>query len=198
MNKDILQFTLTLMCGVLLFASLLSCTPTQQEDPTTKEESSSQPKHRKSPIAIAAVEHQDTYIKIVYGQPYMRGREIFGELVPYGEIWRLGANEATEMTITKPILFGGEKIKAGTYAMFAIPEQTHWQIVINTDLGQWGAFEYDESFDLTRIRVPVEELKKPIEALTISFPDTVEGDQTTLTIAWEYTKVDIPLNFQLK
>ena len=174
---------------------LISCQNDNSNAGDAGSQQTSTPEHRKSPIAITAVKHMDTYIKIVYGQPYMRGREIFGELVPYGEVWRLGANEATEMTITSPILFGDKKLRAGTYTLFAIPDKDFWQIIVNTELGQWGAFEYDKSFDLMRVNRPVEQLKKPVEALTISFPEEVKGDQTTLSISWEYSFVEIPITF---
>src|SRR5687768_5690444 len=80
-------------------------------------------KTRPSPLAIAAMRHKDAYVKIVYSQPQKRGREIFGKLVPFGQVWRLGANEATEITITKDLLINAVLVKAGTYSMFAIPNQ---------------------------------------------------------------------------
>src|SRR5699024_10115515 len=91
---------------------------------------------RKSTIAIAGITHDETstYLKVVYGQPYKRGRVIFGDLVPYNEVWRTGANEATEMTTTKDILFNGEKVLAGTYALFTIPREGNWTIILNSDL----------------------------------------------------------------
>jgi len=174
-----------------LFATiLLSCT--QQQDSS---DDNSQADHRKSPIAIAATKHQDTYVKVVYGQPYKRGRDIFGGLVPYGEVWRTGANEATEITFTQPVSFAGKTVESGTYSLFTIPNEEQWTIILNDELGQWGAFEYDKERDVLRVDVSAKGQKKAQEAFTISFPEEVNGDKTTMTMVWDRTKVEIPIGF---
>src|SRR5699024_8192111 len=130
------------------------------------------PIRRKSPTAIANIVHpeSDTYIKIVYGQPYKRGRDIFGSLVAYDEIWRTGANESTELTTTQDILFAGNKLKAGTYSLFVIPRQNQpWIIIINSRLGQWGGFQYDPQYDVFRVEVPAVKTETITEAFTIHF-----------------------------
>lgn len=147
---------------------------------------------RKSPLSIARVEHQDTYVKITYSQPQMKGRDIFGSLVPFGEVWRTGANEATEMTVTQPITMAGNKVEAGTYSIFTIPNEDKWTIILNSDVGQWGAFGYDQQFDVMRFEVPVTSIDEPVEAFNISFSDIKDG-KTTLTIVWDRTKVEIPI-----
>lgn len=152
---------------------------------------------RKSPIAIAKINHEssNTYIKIVYGQPYKRDREIFGNLEPYGEVWRTGANEATELTTTKEILFAGEEVKAGTYSLFSIPrENEDWTIILNSKLGQWGAFDYDPSYDVLRVDVPARRLESTYEAFTIQF-DEASGDSTNIIMRWDQTEVKIPVVF---
>lgn len=155
------------------------------------------PIRRKSPIAIAKINHEasDTYIKIVYGQPYKREREIFGNVVPYGEVWRTGANEATELTTTKDIRFGGERLQAGTYSLFSVPrEDENWTIILNSQLGQWGAFDYDQEFDVLRVEVPSRTIDPVAEAFTIQF-DEASGDSTNIVMRWDNTEVKIPVEF---
>ncbi|MGM0587635.1 MAG: DUF2911 domain-containing protein [Bacteroidota bacterium] len=149
---------------------------------------------RKSPLNMARVEHNDTYIKITYSQPQMKGRDVFGSLVPYKQVWRTGANEATEMTVTQPITMNGKNVKAGTYAIFSIPMEDQWTIILNSDVGQWGAFGYNEEFDVLRFNVPTIRTEEPVEVFTISFSE-VEDNQTTLSMMWENTKVEIPITF---
>ena len=145
---------------------------------------------RPSPMAVALAKQGDTYVKIVYSQPHKRGREIFGsELVPYGKVWRLGANEATEITLTDEIKIGGKNLKAGTYSMYAIPEKDKWTIIFSNMLGEWGAYNYDESQDALRIEVPVQSSKTAYEPFTIMFNE--EG--TELTMVWDRTKVVLPV-----
>lgn len=149
---------------------------------------------RKSPIAISAVQLGDTYVKVVYGQPYKRGREIFGELEPYGEVWRTGANEATEITMTGDVEFGSHLVEAGTYALFTIPEQDEWTIILNTQLGQWGAFDYDESYDYLRFTVPSKKVEDVTESFTITFTEVTDLE-TIMTLAWNHTRVEVPIRF---
>ncbi|MEQ9413416.1 MAG: DUF2911 domain-containing protein, partial [Cyclobacteriaceae bacterium] len=92
---------------------------------------------RTSPLSITTSRYKDTYVKIVYSQPQKKGRAIFGKLVPYGKVWRTGANEATEITITGDILVDGKELKAGTYSIFTIPNENTWTVIFNTDLGLW-------------------------------------------------------------
>lgn len=155
------------------------------------------PVRRKSPIAIAKVKHQpsDTYIKIVYGQPYKRNRQIFGNIVSYNEVWRTGANEATELTTTKDILLGGERLSAGTYTLFSIPNiDDSWTIILNGTLGQWGAFDYDNSTDVLRVKASSREKNTVAEALTIEFSE-IQDDSTNILIQWDQTIVKVPVEF---
>lgn len=150
--------------------------------------------NRKSPIAISSIKHEGAYIKVVYGQPYRNGRDIFGDFEPYGEVWRTGANEATEITITEPVLMGGEVVEAGTYALFSIPNEDEWTIILNNELGQWGAFTYSEDRDYIRFNVPVINLETPVEAFSIEFSD-VNLSLTTMSMSWDMVKVEIPIRF---
>ncbi|MGI9174214.1 MAG: DUF2911 domain-containing protein [Rhodothermales bacterium] len=144
-----------------------------------------------SPMDISSTMLGDTYVKVVYGSPRMREREIFGDLVPYGELWRTGANEATELTTTGDLDVNGQTLPAGTYAVFTIPGEEMWTVVFNSALGQLGAADYDESKDVLRVEVPVMETEKPYEGFTIMFEDTAEGK--ALAMAWDDTKVALPV-----
>jgi hypothetical protein len=149
---------------------------------------------RKSPIAIASIKSNSTYIKVVYGQPYRRGRTIFGDLEPWGQVWRTGANEATEITITDTILMGDEAISPGTYALFTIPEPDSFTVILNHELGQWGAFNYNSERDYKRMKFPVTNLEQPVEAFTIEFSNA-QYSLTTMSLKWGLVKVDIPIRF---
>ena len=145
---------------------------------------------RPSPMAVAIARQGDTYVKIVYSQPHKRGREIFGsELVPYGKVWRLGANEATEITLTDNIKIGGKTLKAGTYSMYAIPEKDEWTIIFSDMLGEWGAYNYDERQDVLRVEAPVQSSETAYEPFTIMFNEA----GTELTMVWDKTKVVLPV-----
>jgi len=149
------------------------------------------PEARKSPTAIAKTMLGDTYIKVVYSAPQRRGRQIFGDLVPFGEVWRTGANEATEITLTGDVKMGGKALKAGTYALFTIPNADKWTVIVNSVLGQWGSFEHDASRDVIRFDVPVTTTPEAYEAFTISFEEA--GSGANLVMNWDKTRVSIPI-----
>jgi hypothetical protein len=149
--------------------------------------------NRPSPLEIVTLKYEDTYVKITYGRPHKRGRNIFGELVPYGEIWRTGANEATEITTTGRIKLAGKEVRPGTYSIFTIPREDKWTIILNKDLGQWGAYNYRESFDLMRFDVPVETTGEIWEPFTIEFEQVKNG--ANIIMKWDKTQVKIPLEF---
>ncbi|MBL7849050.1 MAG: DUF2911 domain-containing protein [Cyclobacteriaceae bacterium] len=152
-------------------------------------------KPRPSPMAIVSNRYKDTYTKITYSQPHKHGRAIFGALVPYGQVWRTGANEATELTITKDIKINGLDLKAGTYSLFTIPGKESWTIILNSDLGQWGAYNYNSKLDVLRFDVPVVPVTEFVyEAFTILIDP--KNSKADLVLAWDRTKVIIPLQFQ--
>ncbi len=149
---------------------------------------------RPSPLALVTMKYEDTYVKITYCRPSKRGREIFGNLEPYGEVWRTGANEATEITFTQNIKIGGHEVVAGTYSLFTIPEKGDWTIIINKDLGQWGAFSYNQDHDLLRFQAKSETMETSYEPFTIEFEQ--KGiKNTNLLLMWDKTKVIIPIEF---
>lgn len=159
---------------------------------TSQSNDNAQVEHRKSPIAISTLDTLDTYIKVVYGQPYKRGRKIFGGLEEYGKVWRTGANEATEITFTKRVQLNGNEVPAGTYALFTIPGRDEWTIILNQDLGQWGAFNYNKEYDFLRTTVPTDTTKQTVEAFTIRFTD-VQEYQTQMVLLWDRSRVEVPI-----
>jgi hypothetical protein len=149
---------------------------------------------RPSPLAIASMRFKDAYVKITYSQPHKKGREIFGKLVPYGQLWRLGANEATELTTTRNILINGTLVKAGTYSLFAIPEKESWTIIINSETGLWGSYNYNQKLDVIRFEMPVQSTAEvAYEPFTMVFDQ--RNELANLLIVWDRTKVSIPFRF---
>lgn len=151
-------------------------------------------KPRPSPLEMVTFKSpENTYVKVTYGRPQKRGRNIFGELVPYGKVWRTGANEATELTTSADITLAGNRIPAGTYTLFTIPEKDKWTIILNREPGQWGAYRYDESKDLVRFTVPTKQLQEVYEPFTIEFEQNANDVQ--LKMMWDRTGVEIPVGF---
>jgi hypothetical protein len=148
---------------------------------------------RKSPMAMTNLLSGETYVSIVYSQPHMRDRKVFGGLVPFGEIWRLGANEATQITLTSDVEVGGETLEKGTYTMFAVPEEDKWTIVFNSKLGQWGSYDYNSEFDVLRVPAEVEQVEEPWEAFTLNLEEAENG--AILTMIWENTQAMLPITF---
>lgn len=167
------------------------------------------PSRRPSPIGIAKTHIGDTYVKVTYGRPYMRGRAIFGTntedqefLTPYGEVWRTGANEATELTTTGPLSVAGQRLEAGTYSIFTEPGPTEWVIHVSpyTGLDGTGIFNaetqvftpvFDPADDVPTFTVPSGTLDEPVEQLTLEFEEADGGAHLVLT--WENTEVRIPI-----
>ncbi len=131
--------------------------------------------------------------KVVYGRPMKKGRTMLGGTEAFGKVWRLGANETTEIKLYQDVTFGDNVLKAGTYSMFAIPDKTEWTIIFNTKLDTWGAFEYDQAKDVARVKVPSGKTESEVEAFTITF-DGKEAS-STMVIAWENTMVKIPIKY---
>jgi hypothetical protein len=149
-----------------------------------------------SPLQMTAKKLDDkTYVKVTYSSPRMQDpktgekRVVFGKLVPYGEVWRLGANAATELTTTGDLEVAGKKLAAGTYAVFAIPQADKWTLIFNKDLGEWGAYKYNKDHDALRVDVPAKKSADTYEAFTIAFDD--KG--TVLNLSWENTQVAVPV-----
>jgi hypothetical protein len=153
----------------------------------------SPPKPRPSPMAVAIYKEENIYLKVTYCQPSRKGRDIFTEIAPYGKLWRTGANEATEITVTKDFKLGGKALKAGTYTLFSIPNPDKWTIILNSELGQWGDYKYDETKNILTFDVPVLQNNEIYEAFTIQITESQAG--ANLLLLWDRVKVVIPFAF---
>lgn len=129
--------------------------------------------------------------RVIYSRPQKAGRTVFGELVEYGKVWRLGANEATELELFKEVKIGNKRIPKGKYTLYAVVNVADWTIILNKETDVWGAFGYDEKKDLARINVPVQKLPEAAESFTMYFEKAPAG--TNLTIAWDDVKVALPI-----
>lgn len=132
--------------------------------------------------------------RVIYSRPQKDNRVIFGQLVEYGKVWRLGANEATEIEFFKDVTIGGKKVLKGRYTLYAIPTETKWTIILNKDMDTWGAFVYDDKKDVLRTDVPVQTLSTPVDAFSINFDKSDTG--MNLFIAWDNASVTLPIAFK--
>jgi hypothetical protein len=127
-------------------------------------------------------------MSVTYGRPYKKGRDVFGSLVPFGQVWRTGADEATEITFKKDVVLNGTPVKKGTYTLFTVPNKQQWEIILNSKLGQWGAYEYDKTKDVMRaVAQPM-----PLPAATEQFTITINGDG--FRMEWDNVAVMVPVN----
>jgi len=149
-----------------------------------------------SPPGSAALTNGDLSVSITYSRPSVRGRVIFGTetegaLQPYGKYWRLGANESTEITFNKDVNFNGTPIKAGTYRIYAVPGAEEFDIALNSELGQWGAFEPDYSKDILHTKVPVQKTSSLVEQYTIGIAPVDNG--IDVIFEWANTRFVVPV-----
>ena len=149
---------------------------------------------RPSPPGTADVALKGKKVSIAYSRPFMKGRKIMGGLVPYGQVWRTGANEATALTAEVNLTVGGTSVPAGTYTLYTLPSEGTWKLIFNKQTGQWGT-EYDASKDLARVDLAKAALDKPVEQFTISFVKKGE-DTAELALEWENTRLSVPVKAQ--
>ena len=148
-----------------------------------------------SPEETVELSQGDTKVSVFYCRPSKKGRVIFGDLLPYGEVWRTGANEATTLETNKDIQFGGETLKAGKYTLWTIPGEEEWTVIINEKQYGWGVgFDTKASreadADVLQVKVPVEKTEQTTEMFTIEFN---EGSETSMDLIWDQTKVSVPI-----
>ncbi|MCF6223021.1 MAG: DUF2911 domain-containing protein [Flavobacteriaceae bacterium] len=149
-----------------------------------------------APIDIAYLRKNNSskpMVKVVYGRPIKIDDTVFGSQVPYGEIWRTGSNEATEIKFYKDMKFGNKLVKAGTYILHTIPGEKEWTIILNSNTDTWGSFFYDASKDVVRIKVPIKQAKE-LDVFSIAFRKNFNN--TYMVLAWDSTQIDIPLATQ--
>ncbi|TMI69746.1 MAG: DUF2911 domain-containing protein [Bacteroidetes bacterium] len=129
--------------------------------------------------------------RVVYSRPKKEGRTIFGGLVEYGKIWRLGANEATEIEFYRKVNIGGKKIARGRYTLYAIVNENSWTFIINKETDTWGAFKYNPDKDVVRVDIPVEKTNDALENFTMTFEK--KDKSINLVVAWENVRVALPV-----
>jgi Protein of unknown function (DUF2911) len=163
-----------LLCG-LAFFSFLSTSALQAQN-----SKSQQP----SPLKTSTKTVGELIIKVEYSAPSVKGRTIWGGLVPYDKVWRTGANKATTFEVNKDVSIAGQTLPAGKYGLFTIPGEKEWTIVFNKDSEQWGAYGYKKEKDVLRITAKPMPLESSVEQLDIQVSDAAE-----VSIAWEKVKV---------
>ncbi len=145
-----------------------------------------------SPTARAACKFADgKTITLNYSSPRMRGRKIFGDLVPFGEVWRAGADDATSFVPNVDVIVGGKNVPAGKYTLFALPTPTKWTLIISKQTGEFGIPYPGEQYDFARMDMKVSKLASPLENFTISFDQT--GTSCTMKLDWETTRASIDI-----
>lgn len=139
---------------------------------------------RKSPAKIVNQTIGNVEISINYGSPSVRGRTIWGDLVPYGKVWRTGANEATVFSVTGNVKINGQDLPAGAYALFTVPGEDSWQFIFNKEADQWGAFNYQQDQDALRVTAQPEAANELVEDMTFTI-----SPQGVVVLSWEKIKV---------
>lgn len=149
-------------------------------------------KNRPSPPASATCDlGNGKTIKTDYSSPRMKGRKIYGDLVPYGEVWRTGANEATTFVTSADVEVGGKNVPAGSYTIFTVPNPNQWTLIINKKTGEWGIPYKYESDELARVDMSVSKLPSPLEDFTISYDKS--GNGCTMHIDWDTTRASVEI-----
>ena len=133
-----------------------------------------------------------TDVAIDYSRPNVRGREIFGGLVPYGKVWRTGANSPTKIKFSDAIKIGGQDVAAGEYSFYTIPNKDEWTIILSKNLKLWGAYGYKSDADALRVTVKPSDLANSVESFTIGF-DNLKDDSATMALEWDKTRVPVEL-----
>ncbi len=145
-----------------------------------------------SPPATATATVSGSDITVSYSAPSVRGRKIMGELVPYGKVWRTGANAATTLKTDANLRIGDLSVPKGTYTLYSIPEADGWTLIVNKQTGQWGT-NYDAAQDLGRVKMNVSKAASPVETFVIDFHD-VGTDKGKMRIAWENAEATVPVS----
>lgn len=148
---------------------------------------------RPSPPATAGCKFADgKTVTVDYSSPRMKGRKIYGGLVPYGEVWRAGANEATTFVTNTDLTVGGKDVPAGSYTIFAVPNPDKWTLIISKKTGEWGTPYPGEADDLARVEMKPAKLPSPVENFTIAFDQA--GSTCTMRLDWETTRASLEIS----
>ncbi|HEY0037332.1 MAG TPA: DUF2911 domain-containing protein [Longimicrobium sp.] len=192
--------------ALVLAASLAACAgqqqppaPEQTEPAQTAPAPSARPAARPaaaqqpaSPRDTAEIVFAERRIMVDYGRPAMRGRTIMGGLVPYGQVWRTGANQATHLMTQHDLRIGNASVPAGTYTLYTLPGESAWQLIVSRHTGQWGTV-YQQAQDLARIPMQVGRTAAPVEQFTISLNADPGANRVNLVMEWENTRAWVPI-----
>ncbi len=170
--------TLSLLCSALLLSTTLLFAQLETPQP--------------SPLSTVSQRVGMTDVTVTYSRPSARERTVMGELVPYDQVWRTGANRATKVSISDELSVAGNRVPAGDYALFTIPGKESWTVIFNKNTEQSGTGSYKQEEDALRVDVPVSTTQDPYETFTVGFSNLSET-KADMFIAWENTKVAIPL-----
>ncbi len=147
---------------------------------------------------VLKVQHKATdplIMRVNYGRPQRNNRTIFGDLVPYNSVWRLGANEATEIEFFRDVKINGKKLMKGRYTIYAIPDSARWTMILNTETDTWGAFGYDQKKDVLREGIPLRKRKDSIDMFTLYFEGT-QKNRANLVMIWDNIEARLPISWQ--
>jgi hypothetical protein len=183
MKQNLFRFLIALACGLMFVSKSPAQTP-QVDFPAA------------SPACTLKQRVGLTDIEVSYSRPGVKGRTIFGGIVPYGQVWRTGANQATKITFSTDVKLNGEDVPAGSYALFTIPGEDEWTVILSKNADQFGAFQYDSKDDLVRFKVIPIKLAETIETLTIEF-NRIRDDSAELNLIWDKTVVPLQIQIEL-
>jgi hypothetical protein len=138
------------------------------------------------------LEANEPQVRVVYSRPMMKGRKIFGELLPYGEMWRVGANETTELTFFEEVVIGGKTIRPGRYGLFAMVNDGNWEFIIHDNVQSWGNANHKEEDNIVKVMAKTEKTPSTLEALSMTFVEK-GNNQIELVVGWENTMARLPI-----
>ena len=168
----------------ILFSAILSASIFAASAQTIKTPAPSSTQTIKQDLGLSSVE-------LVYSRPNMKGRKIFGDLVPYGKVWRTGANSATRIKFADDVIFGGQPLKAGEYAIYTVPNENEWEVIINKGSANWGT-DYKQADDIIRVKAKPVKMDNTVETFTMDFGN-VKAASADLMIRWDKTAVAVPI-----
>ena len=149
-----------------------------------------------SPSQTIKQEFGITNVELTYSRPNIKGRKVYGDLVPYGKVWRTGANAATRIKFADDVQVGGVDVKAGDYVIYTIPTANEWEVIINKGITNWGSDGYKQEDDVARFKVKPMTLTQPVETFTMQFAN-IKANSTELHIMWDRTAVSVPINMDV-
>jgi hypothetical protein len=159
-----------------------------------------EPKVDASPLDMSYYRVQNgdetkNYARIIYSRPQVKGRKIFGELVPYGKMWRTGANEATEIQFYEDVTIAGTEIEAGPYEIFTVPGEKRWSIILSTYQNSWGAYRFKDDDTIMKFTVPAIKSSVKFEYFSIYFMPKAKEGEVDMVMAWDDTIIRVPMSF---